>query len=313
MDKPTYDAFLSLLLDLPGWRDQRSRAAFIQGTFWGSPILDRVNLTGGPADVAADLLQACQDLDAPTDAGFTPRCQLLVEIRRLVGTGGRRDPVIAELEAKLCQPTANTKTTAEAQADAVPSVLFLAAEPSDAARLRVSAEHRAIDEQLRQARHRDRVQLLPPVLATRAVDLNRVLLEERPDIVHFAGHGQGSEGIYLEDETGSAKLATTEALSALFRPLAGRTRVVILNACRTAAQAEALVAHLDYAVGTREPITDAAATAFSIGFYQAVGARASLEVEAAFQAGCAFMQLEGTCGQHIPILYRKAGEPLACA
>jgi hypothetical protein len=61
--------------------------------------LDRINPTGDPARVAADLLQACRDLDAPTDAGLTPLCQLLAEIRKLVGTGGRRDPVIAELGA----------------------------------------------------------------------------------------------------------------------------------------------------------------------------------------------------------------------
>ena len=309
MDKKTRDLFLDLLLGLPGWRDQRSRTAFLQGALWGHPVLERLNTTGGPADIAADLLQACEELDTPTETGLSPPCALLAEIRSLVGTGGKRDQVISELESRLCHNTGID--TAEA-ATAIPSVLFIAAEPTNEARIRVSAEFRAVDELLRQAKHRDRIHLLQPVLTTRPADLNRAMQEHRPDIVHFSGHGDGPDGIWLEDDTGKAKLASTEALAALFRPLASRTRAVVLNACSTETQAKAIAQHIEFAIGTRERITDAAATAFSIGFYQALGARPSLDILAAFDSGCTLVQLEDIPGHQIPILYRKDGTPVSC-
>jgi hypothetical protein len=308
MDKDTYDKYHALLLGLPGWRDPRSRKAFVQGTFWGHPVLDDLVLDDGPATAASNLLQRCQELDTPTDSGLSPLCALLAEIRKLVGSGGRRDKVIEELQARLCQgPAAGTG----ARERAVLSVLFLAAEPSDAARLRVNAEYRAIEETLGGSRHRDRIRLLPPVLASRPIDINRAIQEHQPDIIHFSGHGTGPAGIYLEDDSGRAKLASTNALVALIQA-APRARLVILNACSTQSQAEAIARHIDYALGTRNPITDAAATAFSVGFYQALGARPSIDIEAAFRSGCALIQLEGLPGHHIPVLYRRAQPPLSC-
>jgi hypothetical protein len=309
MDKDTYDKYHALLLGLPGWRDPRSRAAFVQGAFWGHPVLDDLILDEGPATAASNLLQRCEAMDTPTDAGLSPLCALLAEVRKRVGSGGSRDAVIEELEASLCQgPAAGTGKHDRA----ILSVLFLAAEPSDAARIRVGAEYRAIEETLRGARHRDRIRLLPPILASRPVDINRAIQEHRPDIIHFSGHGTGPAGIYLEDDSGQARLASTSALVALVRTTAERTRAVILNACSTQPQAEAIARQVDYALGTREPVTDAAATAFSVGFYQALAAQPSIDMEAAFRSGCELIQLEGIPEHHIPVLYRKGRSPLSC-
>jgi hypothetical protein len=311
MKKDNYDKFHALLLGLPGWRDPRSREAFVQGAFWGHPIRDRLNLLNeNPVTAASNLLERCEEMDTPTEAGLSPLCALLAEIRKLVGSGGRRDAVIEELQVNLCQDTA---TAAAAREPGIVRVLFLAAEPSDAARIRVDAEYRAIDEQLRLSRHRDRIRLLKPILATRPIDINRALQEHRPDIIHFSGHGSGPAGIYLEDDSGQAKLATTSALTALMQTVAQHTRAVVLNACSTQSQAEAIVQHIDYAVGTRESITDTAATAFSKGFYQSLGARTSLDIEAAFRSGCSLIQLEGIPGHHIPMLYKRQESPLSCS
>jgi len=310
MKKDNYDKFHTLLLGLPGWRNPRSREAFLQGALWGHPILDHLSLGGTPATAAAGLLQLCEEMDTPTESGLSPLCALLAEIRKLVGSGGRRDAVIAELQCDLCQDAATTSAVRES---GIIRILFLAAEPSDKARIRVNAEYRAIDEQLRQSHHRDRIRLLKPLLATRPLDINRALQEHRPHIIHFSGHGSGPAGIYLEDDAGQARLATTSALAALMQTPGANTRAVVLNACSTQSQAEAIVRHIDYAVGTQESITDTAATAFSVGFYQALGARTSLDVEAAFHSGCTLMQLEDIPEHHIPILYRRQESPLSCS
>jgi len=309
MNKDTYDTFLKLILGLPGWHDSRSRRAFVEGAFWGHPVPDNLDLDGGPATAASNLLKRCQDLDTPMDTGLSPLCALLAEIRKLVGSGGRRDAVIEELQARLCQGAETATGTREQE---IISVLFLAAEPSDAARIRVNAEYRAIDEQLRQSLHRDRINLLPPVLASRPVDVNRAVQNNKPDIIHFSGHGAGPAGIYLENDAGQARLASTSALVALIQASTAHVRAVIINACSTQSQAEAIARHVDYAVGTRESIIDAAATAFSEGFYQALGAQPSVDIEAAFRSGCALLQLEGHPGYHIPVLYRRQQPPLSC-
>lgn len=311
MNKETYDKFHALLLGLPGWRDSRSREALVQGAFWGHPVLDDLILNEGPATAASHLLRRCQEMDTPTDNGLSPLCALLTEIRKLVGSGGSRDAVIEELQASLCQ---GMETVIGTHGRGILSVLFLAAEPSNAARIRVNAEYRAIGEQLRQSRHRDRINLLPPLLASRPADINRAVQEHQPDMIHFSGHGAGPAGIYLEDDAGKARLASTSALVALVQTTKERTRVVILNACSTQPQAEAIARYIDYAVGTRESVTDAAATAFSKGFYQALGAQSSVDIKAAFRSGCSLIQLEGIPGHHIPVLYRGRGQqpPLSC-
>ncbi|MCP4377470.1 MAG: hypothetical protein GY794_15000 [bacterium] len=248
MNKETYDKFHALLLGLPGWRGLRSREAFVQGALWGHPALDDLILNEGAATAASNLLQRCQEMDAATDSGLSPLCALLAEIGKRVGCGGRRDALIEELQASLCQGAETATGTRER---GILSILFLAAEPSDAARIRVNAEYRAIDEELRQSRHRDRIRLLNPVLASRPADINRAVQEYLPDIIHFSGHGAGPAGIYLENAEGKARLASTPALEALIQPTRKRTRVMILNACSTQSQAEAIAHYIDYAVGTR--------------------------------------------------------------
>jgi hypothetical protein len=309
MNKDTYDKFHKLLLGLPGWSDRRSREAFVQGAFWGHPVLDDLILDAGSATAASNLLRRCQEMDTPTDSGLSPLCALLAEVRKRVGSGGGRDVVIEELQANLCQ---GAETATGARERGILSVLFLAAEPSDEARIRVAAEYRAIDEELRQSRYRDRINLLKPRLASRPADINRAVQEHRPDIIHFSGHGTGLAGIYLEDDSGQARLASTSALVALIQNTTECTRAVILNACSTQSQAEAIAQHIDYAVGTRESIDDETATAFSVGFYQALGAQPSVDIEAAFRSGCTLIQLEGIPEHHIPVLYRGRQPPLSC-
>ena len=38
------------------------------------------------------------------------------------------------------------------------------------------------------------------------------MLDEKPQLVHFCGYGEGEAGIVLENEKGESKLVSTEAL-----------------------------------------------------------------------------------------------------
>ena len=108
------------------------------------------------------------------------------------------------------------------------SILFLAANPSDEARIRVDREVREIEQRLRLSRYRDRI-ALHQRHAVRRSDLSQALLETEPQIVHFSGHGAGAEGLCFEGEDGETRMVSTAALTALFKEFAAAIKCVILN------------------------------------------------------------------------------------
>lgn len=95
------------------------------------------------------------------------------------------------------------------------TILILAANPKNTPPLRLDQEVREIDNGLQRARRRDEF-ILKQVWAVRRSDFRRAMLDLKPNIVHFCGHGSGEEGIAFEDENGQAKLISTEALLGFF-------------------------------------------------------------------------------------------------
>jgi hypothetical protein len=111
------------------------------------------------------------------------------------------------------------------------------------------------------------------------------------------------EGLVLEDEIGQPKLVGTEALAALFKLFADTIECVVLNACYSDAQAQAIAAHVPYVVGMRRQIGDKAAIEFAVGFYDALGA--GRDVEFAYRYGCNAIQLAGIPEDLTPVLRRR--------
>ncbi|MGB3293127.1 MAG: CHAT domain-containing protein [Phormidesmis sp.] len=185
-------------------------------------------------------------------------------------------------------------------------VLILTANPKlpNSDPLRLDAEVRLIEEALQRSKYRDRFQVNTK-LAVRTTDLRRALLDHRPQIVHFSGHGTGQKGLMLENEAGSSQLVSTEALSRLFAVFqVGEIECVLLNACYSEVQAIAIHQFVDCVIGMNQPIGDRAAVQFAEGFYDALGA-GSLYDEA-FKIGCSAIDLEGSSEYSTPVLkYRK--------
>ncbi|MDJ0594311.1 MAG: hypothetical protein QNJ72_30775 [Pleurocapsa sp. MO_226.B13] len=78
-------------------------------------------------------------------------------------------------------------------------------------------------------------------------------------------------GLVLQDDTRIEKLVSTDALSNLFELCSQWVKCVLLNACYSEVQANAIIQHIDYAIGMNREIRDDAAIAFATGFYQALG------------------------------------------
>jgi CHAT domain-containing protein len=185
-------------------------------------------------------------------------------------------------------------------------VLFLGANPQGAPALRLDQELREIDLALRQAEFRDRFDLRQQ-LAVRSVDLQAALLRHRPEIVHFSGHGE-VDGIFLEDETGQIRKVEGSVLARILGVFKKQIRCVVLNACSSQEQAEAIAKDIDCVIGMSIEIGDQAAARFAASFYQALAFGSS--VRTAFDLGCAQIDLEGLDEGSTPqlIAYRKDPE-----
>lgn len=169
----------------------------------------------------------------------------------------------------------------------VKTILILAANPKHTSRLEIDSEIRDIENILNNSVHREEFRLKTR-LAVRVEDLQKALLEVEPWIVHFCGHGSGSEGIVLEKETGESQLVSTTALANLFQLLAEQIECVLLNACYSEVQAQAIKKHINV-IGMHQEIQDDAARAFTRGFYEALGNGRS--IEEAYSFGCNRIQL----------------------
>jgi len=178
-------------------------------------------------------------------------------------------------------------------------ILFLAANPLGTIRLRLDEESRSIDQVLRQTDFRERF-AISQHWAVRVTDVQELLLRHKPDIVHFRGHGSVSSEIILEDNKGSSHPVPVDALSDLFRVLKDNIRCVVLNACYSEKQAQAIVQHIDYVIGMSSRIDDSSAISFATAFYRALGY--GRDIETAFKLGCLQINLEDLGEHDIPKL-----------
>ena len=182
-------------------------------------------------------------------------------------------------------------------------ILTLASNPQNTLHLRLDQEVRAIDEGLKRSKNRDQFQLISK-WAVQTDDLSRSLLDEEPCYVHFCGHGAGEEGILLEDELGHPKFVKVEALASLFKLFSNQIECVILNACYSEVQAEAISQHIKYVIGMKQAIGDQAAIQFATGFYDALGAGRT--VEDAFEFGKNAIGLHSIPEELTPIIKKSS-------
>ena len=184
-------------------------------------------------------------------------------------------------------------------------ILILTANPKDTDRLRLDEEVREITKALERSRHREQFEIVLQ-WATRPDDLRRSLLDHEPYIVHFSGHGEGEKGIALESKIGKTQLVSATALTNLFGAFKNKIQGVVLNACYSEVQANAIHQQIDTVIGMKRAIGDRASIEFAVGFYDALFAGRSLS--AAFDLGCISIDLEGIPESDTPVLKRRGDE-----
>ena len=183
-------------------------------------------------------------------------------------------------------------------------ILFLASNPVDTSALRLGKEVSEIDAKIEVGSARDSFELVQQH-ALRVSDLQHVLLRHRPHIVHFSGHGSATEQIVLEDDAGNSHFVTQQALTSLFKILKDNVRIVVLNACYSKPQAEAIGNVIDYTVGNNKGVGDKAAITFAAAFYRALAFGRSVEL--AFESARLELDLVKIPGSDTPELFVREG------
>lgn len=158
----------------------------------------------------------------------------------------------------------------QATDDLLTNILFLSANPKNTSQLRLGEELRKIKDSLAASTYRNKFSLVSES-AIRVPTMTKAFQQQRPEIVHFAGHGIGEEGIIVENDVGDIVKFPTSGLDLLFKLFSKQVKCVVLNACYSKEQAEVISQHGIYVIGMNKAIGDKAALDFSVGFYQSLG------------------------------------------
>lgn len=183
-------------------------------------------------------------------------------------------------------------------------ILFLASNPAGTPQLKLDEEVRRITQKIRAADFRE-VLKLETFWAVRPDDLLQALNEHKPQIVHFSGHGSKMGEIVLMADNRQSKPVSVAALKMLFTTLKDNIRVVVLNACYSQLQAQAIAANIDCVVGMSTSIGDDAAIVFAASFYRAIGFGRS--IKEAFDQGLTALLLAGLPEAATPQLLTRPG------
>jgi CheY-like chemotaxis protein len=159
--------------------------------------------------------------------------------------------------------------------------------------LQLGEECRAIEDKIRAARFREKLRFRSR-WAARPDDLLQALHEDDPAVLHFSGHGAGAQGLCFLAEDGGVFCVNSDGLGQVIRAAGDSIQLVVLNACYTRVQAEALVAHVPCVIGMPSAIGDKSAIVYAAELYRALAFGKS--VASAHQCGLAALALHSMAG-----------------
>ncbi|MCP4439852.1 MAG: CHAT domain-containing protein [Aureispira sp.] len=186
-------------------------------------------------------------------------------------------------------------------------VLFMTANPQDTQAIQVTKEYKEVDtlQHVMDKAERFEVKM---VHNTTTQEFMRHIMAEQPKILHFSGHGTGQAGLIFHDGNDNAQFANSQALSTVFSLFKGVIDCVLLNACYSLDQAQAIAQYVPYVIGTTQEVADSKAITFTRGFYTACFS--GMSFEQSFTAGKAQILMEGL-PEGAEIMLLKEGKVIA--
>lgn len=167
--------------------------------------------------------------------------------------------------------------------------------------LRVDEEIRRVKAAVRASTHRDQV-LIDHLPAATPSDLLDGLTSLRPHVVHFSGHA--NENVLVFDtgspQKGPGKQVTANAFKSAINAPDEPPTLVVLNACKSAAQLNSLLGKVAIAIGMNNSVGDADAITFATRFYRTLAEGQS--VSAALATARADMEMNGLADHDLPTM-----------
>jgi hypothetical protein len=111
------------------------------------------------------------------------------------------------------------------------------------------------------------------------------------------------------DENGNPKAVSNNVLKTILHTLKDNIKIVILNACYSQSQADALKEEIDSIIGMNESIGDEAAILFAAAFYRGIGFGRSIQTS--FELGNVALLDLGRKDDEVPQLLHKKGVDLS--
>ena len=199
---------------------------------------------------------------------------------------------LEELLNELQQRKINLNKKRQQGIDGPLKILFAAAVPDDLHRL--SSEFDEINERLKTSIQKKEIELLSPIMETNYDRLQTHLKEDRPNVLHYSGHGI-KPGIFLKDKNGASQFVNNEQLEIIFKGRSGHLSLIFFNSCFSAEQAKVISSQGIYVLGFKDEIENSIAKAFAEKFYLGFSVQeAPVEVERAIYIGCTNFALDYT-------------------
>lgn len=187
-------------------------------------------------------------------------------------------------------------------------ILFLASDPRDVGyRPDLDKEFKEIRKSLQASKYREFFELKAE-WAVQPADLREALSRHEPDIVHYSGHGT-EKGLVLQNSVGRRTTVSKRMLVELFK-VSKWVRILLLNACYSEGQLEAVTETVDFTIGTNGMLIDKNAIIFAAAFYQELAAGRS--VKDAFKAAKADLTMQKVPNSKLPILKKREGADASC-
>lgn len=184
------------------------------------------------------------------------------------------------------------------------TILFLASNPQDTAKLALDQEVRSITEAIRKSEGRDGIEFFSR-WAVQSLDILQAINETDPEIIHFSGHGSENGEIVLDDGSGKTTLVSKEAMAAAVISASKKIRLIFFNACFSQQEAKAVVEKVEAAIGMNTEIGDEAAIVFAAQFYSSIGF--GLNLQQSFDQAKSALLLKGIPEADTPVLFVKEG------
>jgi len=191
-------------------------------------------------------------------------------------------------------------------------ILFLSANPNKTKRLAVDKEYKHIRDSINSSRYSTQCKLdqMPQVSVD---ELDRVIIEFEPQIVHFSGHGTQEGILIFRSSSGKREWSQVRDIADLFRiliedmsvPEDKKIRCVVLSSCYSQRQAMAIAKYVDCVIGMSNAISDNAAIIFAESFY--LGLASGKSIQTAFELGRSKVARLGLAGQDIPEMESREG------